>query len=215
MTAIATTPPDVIDLLVGIRPGDRLDAIRQHRLQARTHAQQSYLALFEPAAPVPGDFALADRRAIAAFVAGLHQQADAASFYSATLVAKDPAAGVAQAIAAEVTRGAAQGPYGSYPDGPLSVENTSGPVYAVGDAQRAVLGPKLAAGLAHAHLLVFHPRDASPAALQALLDAGWSTTDIVILSQLVTFLSFQIRVVLGLRALAEQSIHPGTTQATS
>ena len=52
------------------------------------------------------------------------------------------------------------------------------------------------------HLLAFHPRDAAPAALQALLDAGWSTTDIVTLSQIAAFLSFQIRVVAGLRALA-------------
>jgi uncharacterized protein YciW len=55
--------------------------------------------------------------------------------------------------------------------------------------------------LEHAHLLVFHPRDADPAALQALLDGGWSTTDIVTLSQLVAFLTFQLRVIAGLRAL--------------
>jgi uncharacterized protein YciW len=53
-----------------------------------------------------------------------------------------------------------------------------------------------------AHLLVFHPRDAAPARLQALLDAGWSTTDIVTLSQIIAFLSFQIRVAAGLRVLA-------------
>ena len=51
-------------------------------------------------------------------------------------------------------------------------------------------------------MLVFHPRDAAPASLQALLDAGWSTTGIVTLSQIVAFLSFQIRVVAGLRVLA-------------
>jgi uncharacterized protein YciW len=56
--------------------------------------------------------------------------------------------------------------------------------------------------LEHAHLLVFHPRDANPAALQAMLDAGWSSTGIVILSQLVAFLAFQIRVAAGLRTLA-------------
>jgi uncharacterized protein YciW len=64
-----------------------------------------------------------------------------------------------------------------------------------------VLG-RLDAALVHAHLLVFRPRDASSAALQALLNAGWSTDDIVTLSQLVAFLSFQIRVVTGLSALA-------------
>ena len=53
----------------------------------------------------------------------------------------------------------------------------------------------------HLHLLIFHPRDAAPGALQELLDAGWSTTGIVTLSQIAAFLSFQIRVVAGLRAL--------------
>ena len=37
--------------------------------------------------------------------------------------------------------------------------------------------------------------------MQALLDAGWSTTAIVTLSQLVAFLSFQVRAVAGLRTL--------------
>jgi len=35
-----------------------------------------------------------------------------------------------------------------------------------------------------------------------LHNAGWSTNDIVTLSQLVAFLAFQIRAVAGLRALA-------------
>src|SRR5206468_2950 len=64
--------------------------------------------------------------------------------------------------------------------------------------------PSLAAAFEHVHMLVFHPRDAAPAALQALLYAGWSTTDIVTLSQIVAFLSFQIRVVTGLRTLADR-----------
>jgi uncharacterized protein YciW len=50
-------------------------------------------------------------------------------------------------------------------------------------------------------LLVFRPRDANAAAMQALLDAGWSSTTIVTVSQLVAFLSFQVRTVAGLRAL--------------
>lgn len=206
------TLPDVIDLLVGIEPGDHLDTLRRHRLQARTHAQESYRALFAPTAPAPGSVTPVERLAVAAFVAGLHQQPDAAAFYAAALVAQDAGAGLAQAIAAEVSRGAAQGPYGRYPEGLLSRENTDGPVYAVGDAQRAVLGVRLSAALAHAHLLTFRLRDASPEALQALLDAGWSATDIVILSQLVAFLSFQIRVVVGLRALAA---HPAPAAPSS
>jgi CMD domain protein len=96
----------------------------------------------------------------------------------------------------------ARGPYGSYPPGPLSREDVAGPRYRASAILRRRLGERLAAAFEHVHLLVFHPRDAAPAALQALLDAGWSTTEIVTLSQIVAFLSFQIRVVVGLRTLA-------------
>jgi CMD domain protein len=89
--------------------------------------------------------------------------------------------------------------------GPLGREDAAVPRYRADAATRRTLGPRLAAALEHAHLLVFHPRDAAPADLQALLDAGWSTTEIVTLSQLVAFLAFQIRVVAGLRALAGRS----------
>jgi uncharacterized protein YciW len=52
-------------------------------------------------------------------------------------------------------------------------------------------------------MLVFHPRDGSAAAIQKLLDAGWSSKAIVTLSQLVAFLAFQLRASAGLRTLAE------------
>ncbi|MGI0520426.1 CMD domain protein, partial [Microbacterium maritypicum] len=65
-----------------------------------------------------------------------------------------------------------------------------------------VIGERLAAALAHTHLLVFRPREASGADLGRLLDAGWSADGIVTLSQLVSFLAFQQRVVTGLRVLA-------------
>jgi len=214
MNAIVASPiapvvPDVIDRLVGIEPGSHLDRIRAHREQSRTHAQQSYLALFAPAPPVFGNFGTADRFAVAAFVTGLHGQADVARFYADALAGQGARAGVADAIAIETRRGAAQGPdgpYGRYPPGPLSAEDASGPSYEVSEPGRAVLGEKLSAALAHAHLLVFHPRDASAAALQSLLDAGWTGTEAVTLSQLVAFLAFQIRVVAGLRALAQRPV---------
>jgi CMD domain protein len=84
----------------------------------------------------------------------------------------------------------------------LSREDQDGPVYAVAEESRTVLGHRLAAAFEHAHLLVFRPRDATAGALHRLLDAGWSTTDIVTLSQLVSFLAFQIRAVAGFRTLA-------------
>jgi CMD domain protein len=192
VSSSASAVPDVIDRLVGIAPGSHLDLIRAQREQARTHAQQSYLSLFAPTPPLFGNFEIADRFAVAAFVTGLHGQADVARFYADALAGQGARAEVAEAIAIETKQGAAQGPYGRYPAGPLSAEDVAGPSYTVSAAQHPVL--------------VFHPRDASPAALQSLLDAGWSSTEIVTLSQLVAFLAFQIRVVTGLRALAQRPV---------
>lgn len=191
---------DVIDQLVGVIPGSALDAVRANRQTARDNAQLSYEALFAPTDA--GAVSLSERFAIASFVAGLHRDAATARFYADQLATlAEPA--LVTAIADEVRRGETQGPYGDYPEGPLSAENKAGLHYKVADGNRGVIGAKLAAALEHAHLLVFRLRDASPDALQALLDAGWSTTGIVTVSQLVAFLAFQIRVVVGLRALAE------------
>ena len=203
MTTPVRTDADVIDALVGIAPGSPLDAIRARRPEARAHAQASYRALFAP--EVPGDVTAQERFAVGRFVTGLHGGAAIAAFYAAGLAASGAAAPLREAIGAAIADARAQGPYGRYPAGPLSREDTAGPVYRVGAETRRVLGPRLAAALEHMHLLVFHPRDAAPVGLQALLDAGWSTTDIVTLSQIAAFLSFQIRVVAGLRALAGRS----------
>lgn len=186
---------DVIDTLVGIAPGSKLDAIRANRSEARKHAQASYTSLFEPRdmAGVTAD----ERHALAAFVAGLHGEPRTEAFYAAKL----PAA-LRSAVAAEVAAGRSKGPYGRFPKGPLSVEDAPGPSWKVSDAGRHALGARLPAAFEHTHMLVFHPRDAAAPALQALLDAGWSTTDIVTISQLVSFLAYQIRVVAGLSTLA-------------
>jgi CMD domain protein len=190
---------DVIDQLVGVVPGSALDEVRNGRPTARDNAQKSYEALFTPADP--GTVSLSERFALAAFVAGLHRDAETAKFYGNQLFALAEPNFVA-AIGDEVRRGETSGPYGRYPDGPLSAENALGIQHRVADGNRRVLGERLSAALEHAHLLVFRPRDSSSEALQALLDAGWSTTEIVTISQLVAFLAFQIRVVVGLRALA-------------
>ncbi|TGN88314.1 CMD domain protein [Bradyrhizobium yuanmingense] len=194
---------DIIDTLAGIEPGSTLDAIRARRLQARENAQKSYLALFEPVDA--GDFSLAERAAVAAFVTGLHGQSPVAAFYRDKLAATAYGAPLLDAINAEIERGKTSGPYGAYPAGPLSIENKAGLIYRVSAERKPVLGARLVAALEHAHLLLFHPRDAASTDMKALLAAGWSSTGIVTLSQLVAFLSFQVRVVSGLRTLAAAS----------
>lgn len=191
---------DIIDTLAGIEPGSALDAIRARRLQARENAQKSYLSLFEPIDT--SDFSLLERAAVAAFVTGLHGESPVATFYRDKLAASAGGAALLEAIDAEIARGKTSGPYGSFPAGPLSVENTAGLIYRVSAASKSVLGIRLVAALEHAHLLVFRPRDAASTDMKALLAAGWSNTGIVTFSQLVAFLSFQVRVVSGLRTLA-------------
>jgi CMD domain protein len=186
---------DVIDTLAGIAPGSALDRIRTLRPEARKHAQASYTALFEPR--TWAGVSAAERCAVAFFVCGLHGEPDTGAHYAQRL--SDPA--LKAAITAEIAAARTTGPYGRYPKGPLSAEDTPGATYKASAAARAALGPRLAAAFEHTHMLVFHPRDAAPPSLQNLLDAGWTTTDIVTLSQLVSFLAYQIRVVAGLRVL--------------
>jgi CMD domain protein len=193
-------PMDIIDTLAGIEPGSALDGIRAKRLQARDNAQKSYLSLFEPVDA--GEFSLLERAAVAAFVTGLHGSSPVATFYRDKLAAGAGGAALLEAIDAEIARGKTSGPYGSFPSGPLSVENTAGLIFRVSAASKVALGTRLVAALEHAHLLVFRPRDAASGDMKALLAAGWSNTGIVTFSQLVAFLSFQLRVVSGLRTLA-------------
>lgn len=190
---------DIIDTLAGIEPGSALDAIRARRLQARENAQKSYLSLFEPIDA--SDFSLPERAAVAAFVTGLHGESPVAAFYREKLAVNADGAAWVEAIKAEIERGETSGPYGAFPAGPLSVENKAGLIYRVSTERRPALGARLVAALEHAHLLVFRPRDAASSDMKALLAAGWSDTGIVTFSQLVAFLSFQVRVVTGLRVL--------------
>ena len=191
---------DVIDRLVGIAPGSPLDAVRSRRPEARANAERSHAVLFSP--PEPGTFTADERHAVGVFVAALHGAEDLAALHADGLAATPSLRTVLRAAAGEAR---ADGPYGHYPPGPLSRENADGPIWAVSPDMRAALGERLATALEHAHLLVLHPRDATPGALRALTDAGWSADDVVTLSQIVSFTAFQLRVVAGLRVLAARS----------
>lgn len=205
-------PADLIDQLLSITPGSRLDQIRRHREIARDNVQKAYDALFDP--QDAGAISPLERFAIAGFVAGLHGQLALTDHYVHRLTLLDGGPALAAIIATETERGAVTGPYGDYPAGPLTPENRPGLHYAVTPDSQRLLGARLAAAFEHAHLLVFRPRDASRAALQRLLDAGWSNDGIVTLSQLVAYLAFQLRLVEGLTALAASAAQaPTFTQA--
>lgn len=191
---------DVIDEVLAILPGDRLDAVRAARPAARENAQRSYEALFAPVDP--SETGLAERALVAQFVAGVSREPLLTDWYRAAAVdaGAESAAAVVDAL---IATSATVGPFGSYREAGLVEESTDGARLTIDQATRLLVGDRLAAAIEHAHLLVFRPREASPEALDRLLDAGWSTTGIVTLSQLVAFLSFQLRIVIGLGALQD------------
>lgn len=190
---------DVIDALAGVMPGSALDAARARRQVARSHAQASYRALLQP--DDPATVSIAERFAVAAYVAGLHRAAATSDHYAAGLATHGGAA-LAATVAQAVTETLSSGPTGHYPPGPLSVEDMPAPAFALSAPVAAALGPKLEAAFAHMHYLVFHPRDAAADRFPPLMAAGWTEDGIVTLSQLVSFLTFQIRVVAGFAVLA-------------
>lgn len=190
----------LIDDLAEIAPGSPVDTALRARADARLNAEESYRILLHPAQP--GPVSLADRRILAVFVAALHAEPRSQAHFRALLAATPGVAGqIADLVESDAGQSSRPGPYGRFPEGPLSVEDLDGPVYAASPQLRHAIGERAAAALEHAHLLVLHPRDASQDALEKLLRAGWSTEAVVVISQLVAFLTFQIRVVAGLRAV--------------
>lgn len=191
---------DLIDELVGIQPGSTLDALRAKRPVARDDAQATYDGLIT--APTDLERASAvERAAIGYWVAGLSRADALAAHYRDLLAGLDPTvlAAVDDALPAATTTG----PYGAYPEGPLSVEDEDGLRWTASAQLQDAVGERLAAALAHAHLLTYRPRESSPDAVQALLDAGWTTDGVVTVSQLIAFTHFQLRVVAGLTVLKE------------
>lgn len=180
---------DIINLLAGVE-GD-VAKLRERRPEAKENAQASFAALLEPSAP--GTLSYAERYAIATFVAGVYQAPRAVEFYSDLLAEESEE--LAAEVACAVKRGITTGPY----------------IY--GGFTLFDGSPRLAAALDFAHLLVFHPKDASPAAIGHLQAEGWSDDDIVTLAQLVSFLSFQLRVAHGLSVLAGAAQPAPVTEA--
>jgi len=184
---------DVIDHLVGADL-----KLRHRRPVTKEQTQASYQALFE--GNNLGSLALSDRFAVALFVAALHRDPSAQDFYADKLRSVDEA--LIALLEKAATTALTAGPYGHYPQGPLSGENSDGLDWQVEKTLAVSLGTKLTAALEHAHFLIFHPRDATKSRLEKLSQAGFDPPAIVTLSQLVAFLSYQLRVAFGLRVLA-------------
>ena len=64
--------------------------------------------------------------------------------------------------------------------------------------------PRLAAILDHVKLVTLSPRSATHERLDALRAAGLAPRDVVVVTQIVAFVSYQVRVIAGLRPLSQE-----------
>lgn len=190
-----TSPIDVVDALAAIDDDGRVDRIRKSRGVTRANIQLAEEALFERES---NGVVLRDRWLVAAFATGLIVPDSASAGYRLSRLDEADRILVGHLLGTALQRG----PWGSYREPGLAHENTTGDVWRVPAADRAVLGAPLAAVLEYAHLLLLHPRDARPETIEELVHTGWDRAQVVTWSQLVSFLAFQARLVAGLDVLA-------------
>lgn len=170
---------DLVSQLAGLSADGSVAALRAARADATRYTQGSHDALFSTEVV---DLTLAERL-YAAWYAALLTRSDAATnAYRARLLAANEA--VAEGITARLDAIAARGPG------------------AVASSAHAETGDvRLAAILVHTHALIVQPALTGKAELAALQAAGLTTRAIVALSQLVAFVSYQVRVVAAVKAL--------------
>lgn len=73
------------------------------------------------------------------------------------------------------------------------------------DALSGLDDPRLHAVLGYTRTLIVAPREGDRDALQGLLAAGLSAVDVVSLAQLIAFVAYQVRLVVGLSALESEA----------
>lgn len=190
---------DIIDLLSGTTEVTAVAELRDLRPAAKENAQRSFTVLLEPADT--SGFTTRERYAVATYVAGLHGHVRAVEFYSDLLDDETDAAEFSRAVrtAADLARRA--GPYGEFREPGLAHRSKPGPSISNRD-HADILGERLTAAFDVAHLLVLHPRDSRPEVLGRLSGTGWDADATVSLTQLISFLCFQLRVADGLTVLA-------------
>lgn len=173
-----TPASDVIDAAVALAPDHPTWALRRQREKVVAATQGSYDAMFSPA--VEG-LSVHERLLVALHACRVSKAGGLAAHYRERLVAEGAHGdGASAAIAATAMTAAT----------------------AAVDAGRPVADARLQALLAFTGRLIERPIEGDRVGVQSLAASGLSTPAIVALSQLVAFLSYQVRVAAGLKALA-------------
>ena len=148
-------PPDLIDALVPLHPGEPAHTVRHQRDKVVDATQACLQAVFDPALP---GMPLGERLLAAATVAELSGGAALADWYRQQLAT----------------------------------------------TQQPAQGARLDAILTFASTLATRPVEGDRDAILRLPAAGLSTADVVTLGQLIALVTYQVRVIAGLQALAAE-----------
>ena len=171
--ATAASSTDTIDRVAGLSPDTSAYAVRHQRDKVAIATQNCEDALFGP--DLPGGLTQAERLAVAHDIARVSGLPALAAHYRSALDALPaPLPAALRAL----------------------VDTPAAPIDALGDA-------RLQAAVHFARTLVTQPAQSDRAALLALPAAGLSVPDTVLLAQLIGFVTYQLRVVAGVAALAQ------------
>ncbi|MFM0393436.1 CMD domain-containing protein [Paraburkholderia phytofirmans] len=174
MSSLPAASDDFVAQLAGLAPNGAVAALRAFRADATRYTQGSHDALFSNDVT---DLTLQERLIAAWYAALLSRASHTAQAYRERLLALAAADSAATHALLDAI-----------------AQHHELPV-------ETVVDKRLTAILVHTEALVVNPAATSQAALSELQGAGLTTRAIVALSQLVAFVTYQVRVVAALRAL--------------
>jgi CMD domain protein len=173
---------DVIAQAAGLADASELQRLRRRRAAVTDHAQSTLVALLDP--DDPGQLSLVERAAMALRVAVANEDHELQAWYRTRL--SDVGAAPALVDAVERRR--------------LAARSTPRPARRRADER---LPDRLDLMLDHVDWLAVAPGRVGPDHLRALEAAGLGEPELVTISQIAAFVSYQVRVTSGLRAIAD------------
>jgi CMD domain protein len=178
MTTEQISPRDVIEDAAGLAEGDNLQRLRRRRSSVVDHAQATLLALVDP--DEAGNLSLIERAALAFRVAVVNEERELTAWYRQRLLQVGASAALIDAVR----------------ERPLA---TGQPAAGAADHPVPV---RLAVMLDHVDRVAVEPGEVGPEHIATLEAVGLGEPEIVTVSQIAAFVSYQVRVTTGLREIA-------------
>ena len=172
---------DLIDALVGLEVGSNTYAARHFRDEVLTGTQESYEALFDRDLTLP----IETRYLVALYASLLSNAKELSEHYLAQIQSEISSKRISKRISEGINEAIDEKTLQAVLNNDLS----------------QISDPALKAILLFTRTLTLNPIEGDQNALLSLQNAGISTPDSITIAQLIAFLSYQIRLVTGLKAM--------------